>query len=120
MKNILLGLACFAFASVQAFEYISQFENDQICISKVTIEPYEEVGLHRDVYRQVVTAIKGGIITRLEADGRTTEVHFPTGVAVIREADPEDGLHKSVNNSSEPVELIIVQLKCGLRVIENK
>ena len=120
MKSILVGLVCLAAASAQALEYEVQFENDQITVAKVKIESQEEIGLHRDVYPQVVIALKGGTITRLEADGRETEVQFPTGVAVTREADPKDELHKSVNNSSEPIELIIIQLKNTPPVVENK
>lgn len=120
MKSILLGLVCLASVNVQALEYKAQFENDQICVAKAKIEPHEEIGLHRDVYPQIVIALKGGTITRLEADGRKTEVHFPTGVAVTREADPQNELHKSVNNSSEPVELLIIQLKNSLPITENK
>lgn len=111
MKSILLGLVCLASANIQALEYEPQFENDQVSIAKVKIEPHEEIGLHRDIYPQVVVALKGGTITRLESGGIVVEVHFPTGVAVVRDADPQDVLHKSVNNSSEPVELIIIQLK---------
>jgi hypothetical protein len=111
MKNILMGLACFFTFEMQALEYNAVFENDQICIAKAIIQPHEEIGLHRDVYPQVVIALKGGTITRLESDGRETEVQFPTGVAVYRPTDPENELHRSVNNSSEPVELVIVHLK---------
>jgi len=116
----LLGLICLAFATVQAVEYQNQFENDQICVAKVKIEPLEEIGLHRDAYPQLVTALKGGTITRLEADGRIVEVEFPTGVTVIRDADPRDELHKSVNNSTEPVELIVIQLKNSPPILSNK
>lgn len=104
-------LMCFLSFEMQALEYEQQFENDQICIAKAKIFPQEEIGLHRDVHPQVVIALKGGTITRLEADGRFTDVKFPTGTAVFREADPENELHRSVNNSSESVELIIIQLK---------
>ncbi len=120
MKSALLGLICLASASIQALEYEPQFENDQISVAKAKIQPHEEIGLHRDAYPQVVIALKGGIITRLEADGRVIEVHFPTGVAVIREADPQDELHKSVNNSSESVELVIIQLKNSPPTAEHK
>ncbi len=120
MKSILLGLVCMASASIQALEYEPQFENDQISIAKAKIQPHEEIGFHRDAYPQVVIALKGGTITRLEADGRVTEVRFPTGVAVVREADPQDELHKSVNNSSESVELVIIQLKNNPPTIEHK
>ncbi len=115
MKKVLLAtLMCFLSFEMQALEYEKQFENDQICVAKAKISPHEEIGLHRDVYPQVVIALKGGTITRLEADGRTTDVKFPTGEAVYREADPENEQHHSVNNSSESVELITIQLKNSL------
>jgi hypothetical protein len=120
MKSILLGLICLVSASVQVLEYEPQFENDQICVARAKIEPHEEIELHRDVYPQVVIALKGGTITRLEADGRVTEVQFPTGVAVIREPDPENELHKSVNNSSESVELVIIHLKNSPPILDKK
>lgn len=114
MKKILAVLAvlmCFLSFEMQALEYEQQFENDQICIAKVKISPWEEIGLHRDTHPRVIIALQGGTITRLEADGRVIDVKFPTGIAVFREADPENELHRGVNNSAEPVELILIQLK---------
>lgn len=111
MKYVLLGFVCLFSFEIQAIEYEIQLENDVVSIARAKIMPFEEIGLHRDAYPQVVVALQGGIITRLEADGSTTDVAFPTGQAVFREIDPPDQLHKSVNNSSAPVELIIIQLK---------
>lgn len=111
MKAVLTILGCLLLASSGALEYEVQLENESVHVSKAKIMPGEEIGLHRDVYPQVVVALQGGVITRLEADGSTTNVNFPTGVAVYREADPLNEFHKSVNRSSNPVELIIIQLK---------
>lgn len=111
MKYALLGIACLLSSYVQALEYEVQFENDQVSVCKIKIFANEEIGLHRDAFPQIVVALKGGTITRFEADGTTTDVQFPTGTAVYRKADPVDVLHSSVNKSSEPVELIIIQLK---------
>lgn len=111
MKSVLLGIACLLSSYAQALEYEAQFENDQVSVSKIKIFAHEEIGLHRDAFPQIVVALKGGTITRLEANGTTTDVQFPTGTAVYRKPDPIDELHKSVNKSSEPIELIIVQLK---------
>lgn len=111
MKKFVLALSCLVFANLQAMECETQFENEQMSVAKVTIQPYEEIEPHRDEHPQVVIALKGGTITRLEVDGQETEIHFPTGAAVMCEADPEDELHASVNNSPEPVELIVIQLK---------
>ena len=43
---------------------------------------HEEIGLHRDDFPQVIVSLKGGTITRLEADGSTTDVKFPKGEPV--------------------------------------
>lgn len=106
-----LWLAASLFSiQLQALEYEVQFKNDLVQVAKVKVMPYEEIGLHRDTYPQVVVALKGGTITRLESNGSTTEVEFPTGVAVFREVDPPEEFHRSVNKSSEPVELLVIQL----------
>lgn len=111
MKRLCLSLFCLCSMEGQALEYKIVHENDSVSIAQAKIMPYEEIGLHRDAYPQIVIALQGGVITRLEADGSTVDVHFPTGQAVSRDVDPPDQLHKSVNNSENPVELIIIQLK---------
>lgn len=82
MKKVLAILMGSLSFQIQALEYEQQFENDQICIGKATIAPHAEIGLHRDMHPQVVIALKGGTSTRLEADGRTTDVKFPIGLVV--------------------------------------
>lgn len=111
MKRLFLTLLCLYSIKVHSLEYKILHENDSVSISQVKIMPYEEIGLHRDAYPQIVVALQGGVITRLEADGSKVDVNFPTGQAISREVDPPDQLHKSVNNSPNPVELIIIQLK---------
>ncbi len=112
-KYFLLSLICIFSINLQALEYEMQLENNSVVVARVKIMPQEEVGLHRDAYPQVVVALQGGVITRLEADGSTVDVNFPTGKAVFREIDPPDQLHRSINNSPAPVELIVIQLKTG-------
>ncbi len=106
-----LSLIYLAFINIQAFEYEVQFENDQVCVSKVVVEGKEEIGLHRDALPRVVIALKGGTITRLESNGEKVDVHFPKGKAIYLLADLENELHKGVNNSDEPIEVITIQLK---------
>ena len=106
-----LFLACLSFTMAQAMEYEIQFDNEQVAVSRIVLAPKEELGLHRDHLPQIVIALKGGTITRIEADGREVDIEFPTGKAVYRPIDPEGEYHKSVNNSEEPIEAIIVQLK---------
>jgi len=73
--------------------------------------PQEEIGLHYDEYPQVVIALSGGILTRLEANGSQTQVEFPTNTPVFRPAETPDKMHKTLNATSAPIELTIIQLK---------
>ncbi len=109
--STLLSVVCFFVCKLQALEVEMFYENDHISVAKVTLAPHEEVGLHRDVNPQLVVVLQGGTVTRLEADGRTTDVLFPTGKLIFRNADPEGELHRTVNPSDAPIELFVVQLK---------
>ncbi|UNE35504.1 hypothetical protein KG892_00545 [Vermiphilus pyriformis] len=92
-------------------EYIKQFENDRVNVFRIKIMPQEQTELHYDVYPHIVIALNGGTIMRNEADGSTTHVEFPTGKALFRAAESPDKVHGSVNISSAPIELIIIELK---------
>jgi quercetin dioxygenase-like cupin family protein len=109
--NLLIISMSLLFSRSYALEYIKQLENEKVSVSYVKIMPQEEIGLHYDEYPQVVVALEGGVLTRLEADGSTTEVEFPTGKAVFRPSETADKMHKSINATSMPIALIIVQLK---------
>lgn len=104
-------VVCLFFARTNALEYVKQFEDDKVCVSYVKIMAHEEIGEHYDVLPQIVVALKGGVVTRLESDGSTTDVIFPTGQSVFRPAETPDKIHKTVNNGEDPIELIIMQLK---------
>ena len=97
--------------SLQALEYEVQFENNQIIVSRAKIEANEEIGLHRDEIPSLVVATKGGVLTRIEADGSENAVAFPTGTTVYRDVDPVGEFHRTQNRTSEAIELIIIQLK---------
>ena len=118
MKKVLFILVGMFSLSLTAMEAEVQFNNDEMCIVKVKMLPHEEIGEHRDDYPQIVIGLKGGTITRIEHDGSETDVEFPTGVAVIRQADPLGEMHCAVNRSSEEVEVLVIQLK-GERDLEK-
>lgn len=111
MRNALLTVLCLIPVLSQAMEYKVEFENDEVRVSKWMLTAGEEVGLHRDEYPHVVVASQGGTIRRFEADGSTTDVIFPTGVAVFQGTDPVDVLHRSINASDHPIEAVMVEFK---------
>lgn len=111
MKQLIACLICLAPLASQSLEYEIQVDNESVTVARIKMLPEEEIEPHSDLYPQVVVALQGGVITRHEADGSTNEVSFPTGQAVFRLPDFPGQLHRSINHSSAPVELIIIQLK---------
>lgn len=109
MRNAIV--ACIVSLSAFGIESEVQFENEKVLVLKVMLKAHEEVGLHRDELPRVVVAMKGGTITRIEEDGSMKDIDFPKGEAVFLEADPPGQLHRGVNMTCKPMELIIVQLK---------
>ena len=110
MKYILYCVCLLPFAA-QALEYKIQHENEQVRVSKIILEPGEKVGLHRDEYPRTVIGLKGGTFKRIEEDGSTKDVIFPTGEAVFLEADPVGQKHSGVNTSADFLELIVIEYK---------
>lgn len=113
MPKTIFFLSIIMLVAIQslAIEYEKQFENDRVIIARVKIAPGEVIPEHYDKLPAVVTALQGGVITRLEADGSTIDVEFPTGKGIYRPSEPEIKKHKSINNGNQPIELIIVELK---------
>lgn len=99
------------FSVILSIQYEVTLDNHLVHIAKVRIEPKEEIGLHYDQYPQIIFALKGGIITRLESDGSTVDVTFPTGQMIYRPAESPDKMHKSINNQSEDIEFFLIQIK---------
>lgn len=106
----ILGILAVLPLICQAMEYSPLCENAEVRVSKIKLQPEEKVGLHRDEYPRVVVGIKGGVVTRLEQDGSTQDVVFPTGEAIFLEADPVGQQHSAVNGTEE-LEIIVVELK---------
>lgn len=109
MKSFLCGL--FFLCALSAYEYKVEVDKENVSIVRVVIFPQEEIGLHRHDYPKIAIALQGGVMTRVEEDGRESEVEFPTGVAVYRPADPEGELHRAVNRSDQTIELLLIQIK---------
>lgn len=110
MKSFLFMICLLPFTA-QALDYKLLNENEHTRVSKIKLMPGEEVGLHRDDLPRTVIGLKGGIIKRIEEDGSTKEIVFPTGEAVFLEADPIGEQHKGVNISAEPLEIIVIEYK---------
>lgn len=90
---------------------VPQFENEHVEVWKSIILPNQPLTMHRHDHPRALIALKGGTLTVTTDQGRTYDMTWETGSAYWLEADPPGEMHGDVNEGSEPVEVIVVQLK---------
>jgi|ERR1700722_12806418 len=122
MKNILikvLWLLPLAYCSLlQGKELLPtqtyrvfQFENEYVRVWKTVIMPHQPLKMHRHDCARVVVGLKGGILTKIEETGKTSDLKFDTGVAYWLTEDAPGTLHGDINESDEPIEVMVIELK---------
>ena len=90
---------------------VFQFENEQVRVWKTVIMPHQPLKMHRHDCARVVVGLKGGTLKKIEETGETSDLHFDTGVAYWLTADPEGTLHGDINESDEPIEVMVIEIK---------
>ena len=95
----------------QATGRTPQFENEHVEVWKSVIVPNQPLEMHRHDNPRAIIALKGGTLTVVNDAGERREMTWETGSAYWLDADLPGELHGDVNEGSEPVEVIVVQLK---------
>ena len=95
----------------QATGRTPQFENEHVEVWKSVIVPNQPLAMHRHDNPRAIIALKGGTLTVVNDAGERREMTWETGSAYWLDADPPGELHGDVNEGTEPVEVIVVQLK---------
>ena len=95
----------------QATGRTPQFENEHVEVWKSVIVPNQPLEMHRHDNPRAIIALKGGTLTVVNDAGDRREMTWETGSAYWLDADPPGELHGDVNEGTEPVEVIVVQLK---------
>ena len=98
-------------AQEQVTRRVPQFENDQVEVWKSIILPGQPLSMHRHDFGRAIIALKGGTLTVVSDSGEEREMTWETGSAYWLDADPPGEMHGDVNRGTEPVEVIVVQLK---------
>lgn len=73
--------------------------------------PHQPLKMHRHDCARVVVGLKGGALTKIEETGETSNLNFESGVAYWLTEDPPDTPHGDVNESDEPIEVMVIELK---------
>jgi len=112
--SLLLG-ACFEAPEQGGGEEITrrvpQFENENVEVWKSIILPNQPLSMHRHDHPRAVIVLKGGTLSVVTEAGDSKELTWETGSAYWLDVDPPGELHGDVNKGTEPVEVIVVQLK---------
>lgn len=89
-----------------------QFENEQVRVWKSIIMPKQPLTMHRHEHGRALIALTGGELKVVDPDGKTLNTyHWESGKAYWLDADPPGQLHADVNDTSHPIEVIVVELR---------
>lgn len=88
-----------------------QFENEFVKVWKTTIMPHQPLKMHRHECSRVIVGLKGGSLTKIEDTGETSQLLFETGKAYWLTEDPIGTLHGDVNESNEPIVVMVIEVK---------
>lgn len=90
---------------------VPQFENEHVKVWKTTFLPHQRLKLHRHDKTRIVVGLKGGVLTKIEESGETSPLAYETGKAYWMPKDAENVLHGDINESDEPIEVMIIEFK---------
>lgn len=90
---------------------VPQLNNEHVEAWKTIIVPNQPLSMHRHDNPRAIIALKGGTLTLVSESGDEREMVWETGSTYWLDVDPEGELHGDVNRGSEPIEVIVVQLK---------
>jgi quercetin dioxygenase-like cupin family protein len=89
-----------------------QFENDHVRAWKSIIMPKQPLSLHRHEHARALIALTSGQLKVVDKDGKAVNTYdWEAGKAYWLDADPPGQMHADVNDTSKPIEVIVVELK---------
>jgi beta-alanine degradation protein BauB len=89
-----------------------QFENGEVKVWKSIIMPNQPLSLHRHDHGRTIVTLKGGTLDVVDGQGQTLQkMTWETGKAYWLDADAPNTQHGDMNKGTEPIEVIVVELK---------
>ena len=112
--GVLIGALAMAWAQNKqsaTTQRTPQFENPNVKVWKTLIMPNQPLTLHRHENGRVIVALQGGTLTIKKEKGDSKKVVWETGKAYWLDADPPGELHGDVNETTKPIEVMVVELQ---------
>ena len=89
-----------------------QFENQEVRVWKSIIMPRQPLSMHRHEHGRALIALVGGELKVVDPDGKVLNTYkWESGKAYWLDADPPGQMHADVNDTSHPIEVIVVELR---------
>ena len=89
-----------------------QFENPHVKVWKSIIMPNQPLSQHRHDHGRALIALTDGHLNVVDKDGKKVNSYtWKAGKAYWLDADPAGQTHADVNDTSKPIEVIVVELK---------
>lgn len=89
-----------------------QLENSEVQVWKSIVMPNQPLSLHRHDHGRALISLNGGTLNVVDGAGKVMDVYkLEAGKAIWLEADKAGTQHADVNPGTQPVEVIVVQLK---------
>ena len=114
---LVLGTAAVTAAAIQQAQASAtrrepQFENENVRVWKSIIMPNQPLALHRHEFGRTIVALKGGSLDIVDATGKTMKtLVWETGKAYWLDKDPAGEMHGDLNRSTQPIEVIVVEMR---------
>jgi hypothetical protein len=88
-----------------------QFENQYVRVWKTVILPGKPLALHRHDFPRAIVALVGGPLKVVKENGAAEVMHWESGKAYWLDADPANELHMDVNDTTQPIEVMVVEMR---------
>jgi quercetin dioxygenase-like cupin family protein len=88
-----------------------QLENDSVRVWKTSIAPGQPLTMHRHENGRVIVALTDGTLRIVKESGDSKTVTWEKGKAYWLAADPPGEKHGDLNEGTEPIEVMVVELK---------
>ncbi len=104
--------AMWAQQQAQATRREPQFENEHMRAWKSIIMPRQPLSQHRHDHGRALIALTDGQLKVVDKDGKVVNTYnWEAGKAYWLGADPPNETHADVNETTKPIEVIVVELK---------
>jgi hypothetical protein len=89
-----------------------QFENDELKVWKSIIMPNQPLTQHRHEHGRALIALTDGVLKVVDPTGKVKDTYkWQAGKAYWLGVDPPGETHADVNETTKPIEVIVVELK---------